>query len=114
MPFVFPIIGCRKVEHLQENLKALDITLTPEQTQKIEGATKFDIGFPFKTFVSRVFPLMLLKHDQLDTIGKWRDFLFWSYDDRSYRSSASARSYQAVKRLSNVLSMSTPAFNSVL
>jgi len=39
---------------LRENLKALDITLTPEQTKKIEDATKFEIGFPFKTFVSRV------------------------------------------------------------
>ena len=58
-PFIFPIIGCRKVEHLRENLKALDITLTPEQTQKIEDATKFEIGFPFKTFVSRVFLFFL-------------------------------------------------------
>ncbi|KAH9174389.1 aryl-alcohol dehydrogenase [NADP+] [Lactarius sanguifluus] len=50
MPYVFPITGCRKAEHLRENLKALDITLTPEQTQKIEDATTLDIGFPFKTF----------------------------------------------------------------
>ncbi|KAH9018816.1 NADP-dependent oxidoreductase domain-containing protein [Lactarius deliciosus] len=50
MPYVFPITGCRKVEHLRENLKALDITLTPEQTQKIEDATTFEISFPFKTF----------------------------------------------------------------
>ncbi|KAH8994618.1 aryl-alcohol dehydrogenase [NADP+] [Lactarius akahatsu] len=50
MPYVFPITGCRKVEHLRETLKALDITLTPERTQKIEGATTFEIGFPFKTF----------------------------------------------------------------
>ncbi|KAF8260676.1 NADP-dependent oxidoreductase domain-containing protein [Lactarius quietus] len=50
MPFVFPIIGCRKVEHLRENVKALDITLTPEQIEKIENATKFEIGFPFNTF----------------------------------------------------------------
>ncbi|KAL0060737.1 putative aryl-alcohol dehydrogenase aad14 [Marasmius tenuissimus] len=29
--YVFPIIGGRKVEHLEQNLEALDITLTPEQ-----------------------------------------------------------------------------------
>jgi len=55
-PFVFPIVGCRKVEHLRENLKALDITLTPEQTQKIEDATKFEIGFPFEFFGSGTTP----------------------------------------------------------
>lgn len=68
MPFVFPIIGCRKAEHLLENLKALDVTLTPEQTQKIENATKFEIGFPFKTFVSQALSLSL-EHCQLDTKG---------------------------------------------
>ncbi|KAI9433745.1 hypothetical protein H4582DRAFT_2081828 [Lactarius indigo] len=55
-PYVIPIIGCRKVEHLQENLKALDVTLTQEQTQKIEDATTFEIGFPFKTFGTGVTP----------------------------------------------------------
>ncbi|KAH8984190.1 NADP-dependent oxidoreductase domain-containing protein [Lactarius hatsudake] len=33
--------------------EGLDITLTPEQTQRIEDATTFEIGFPFKTFVPR-------------------------------------------------------------
>ena len=53
---------------MQENLKALDITLTPEQIQKIEDATKFEIGSPFKNFVSQGFPLPL-EHYQLDTKG---------------------------------------------
>jgi hypothetical protein len=67
MPFVFPIIGCRKVEHLRENLQALDITQTPERTQKIENETEFDVGFPFKTFVSRVLPLPL----ELEYTNSW-------------------------------------------
>ncbi|KAL0579706.1 putative aryl-alcohol dehydrogenase aad14 [Marasmius crinis-equi] len=43
---VFPIIGGRKVEQLEQNLEALDITLTPEQIQFLEGQVPFDIGFP--------------------------------------------------------------------
>ncbi|KAL0568579.1 putative aryl-alcohol dehydrogenase aad14 [Marasmius crinis-equi] len=43
---VFPIIGGRKVEHLEQNLEALDITLTPEQIHYLESQVPFDIGFP--------------------------------------------------------------------
>jgi diketogulonate reductase-like aldo/keto reductase len=36
--FVFPIIGGRKVEHhLQDNITALSINLTPEQIEFLEG-----------------------------------------------------------------------------
>ncbi|KAF9030189.1 Aldo/keto reductase [Hymenopellis radicata] len=45
-PYVFPIIGGRKVEQLQSNLEALDITLTPEQYQAIDSVIPFDPGFP--------------------------------------------------------------------
>ena len=50
-PYVFPIIGGRKVEQLQENLVALDIPLTPEQVKRIESAAPFDPGFPNKMIV---------------------------------------------------------------
>uniref|UniRef100_A0A0W0G6T9 Putative arylalcohol dehydrogenase n=1 Tax=Moniliophthora roreri TaxID=221103 RepID=A0A0W0G6T9_MONRR len=43
---VFPIIGGRKVEQLQQNLEALDITLTAEQIKFLESQVEFDIGFP--------------------------------------------------------------------
>jgi aryl-alcohol dehydrogenase-like predicted oxidoreductase len=46
VPYVFPIIGGRKVEHLQQNIAALDISLTPEQVQRIENAVPFNPGFP--------------------------------------------------------------------
>jgi aryl-alcohol dehydrogenase-like predicted oxidoreductase len=46
VPYVFPIIGGRKVEQLQQNIAALDISLTPEQVQRIENAVPFNIGFP--------------------------------------------------------------------
>jgi aryl-alcohol dehydrogenase-like predicted oxidoreductase len=46
LPYVFPIIGGRKVEHLKENIAALDISLTAEQIKRIEDAMPFDPGFP--------------------------------------------------------------------
>ncbi|GJJ13425.1 hypothetical protein Clacol_007679 [Clathrus columnatus] len=45
-PYVFPIIGGRKVEHLHANLEALDITLTPEQIKDLESVLPFELGFP--------------------------------------------------------------------
>lgn len=43
---VFPIIGGRKVEHLQDNIKALSIKLTTEQVEYLESVKSFDVGFP--------------------------------------------------------------------
>ncbi|KAH9976815.1 Aldo/keto reductase [Lactifluus volemus] len=45
-PYVFPIIGGRKIEHLRQNINALDVSLTPEQIQRIDSAKPFDLGFP--------------------------------------------------------------------
>ncbi|GKT40212.1 putative aryl-alcohol dehydrogenase AAD14 [Colletotrichum spaethianum] len=44
--YVFPIVGGRKVEHLEDNIKALSIRLTEEQIQRIENVKTFEIGFP--------------------------------------------------------------------
>ncbi|KAI0716475.1 aryl-alcohol dehydrogenase [NADP+] [Earliella scabrosa] len=44
--YVFPIVGGRKVEHLMDNIAALDVRLGPEHYQKIESAVPFDVGFP--------------------------------------------------------------------
>jgi aryl-alcohol dehydrogenase-like predicted oxidoreductase len=45
-PYVFPIVGARKTEHLLANMEALNISLTPEQIQRIESVVPFDLGFP--------------------------------------------------------------------
>uniref|UniRef100_A0A8H8CFQ4 NADP-dependent oxidoreductase domain-containing protein n=1 Tax=Psilocybe cubensis TaxID=181762 RepID=A0A8H8CFQ4_PSICU len=45
-PYVFPIIGGRKVEHLIQNLEALDISLSDEQIKYLESIVPFDPGFP--------------------------------------------------------------------
>ena len=52
VPYVFPIIGGRKVEHLYDNLEALDVALTPEHIAFLEGVLPFDKGFPMSSFVS--------------------------------------------------------------
>ncbi|KAF8465894.1 Aldo/keto reductase [Gautieria morchelliformis] len=45
-PYVFPIIGGRKVEQLHANLEALDIKLTPAQIKAMEEVLPFNEGFP--------------------------------------------------------------------
>ncbi|KAF7291809.1 Aldo-ket-red domain-containing protein [Mycena chlorophos] len=45
-PYVFPIIGGRKIEHLLANVEALDIALSPEQIAFLEDTLPFDVGFP--------------------------------------------------------------------
>jgi len=49
-PYVFPLIGGRKVEHLMNNLEALDIALKPEHIQYIDSVTPFSFGFPYTYF----------------------------------------------------------------
>ncbi|KAI0822230.1 Aldo/keto reductase [Trametes gibbosa] len=46
VPFVFPIVGGRKVEHLHANIEALSVSLSEEHIKRIEGAAPFDPGFP--------------------------------------------------------------------
>ncbi|KAH9477950.1 Aryl-alcohol dehydrogenase [NADP(+)] [Psilocybe cubensis] len=45
-PYVFPIVGGRKVEHLLANVEALEITLSDEQIKYLESVVAFDPGFP--------------------------------------------------------------------
>lgn len=44
--YVCPIIGCRKMEHLESNVKALDINLSADDIEKINAAYDFRYGFP--------------------------------------------------------------------
>lgn len=50
-PYVFPIVGARKVDHIKGILPALKLSLTPEDIEVIESAYEFDPGFPH-TFLS--------------------------------------------------------------
>ncbi|KAK9462309.1 NADP-dependent oxidoreductase domain-containing protein [Lipomyces oligophaga] len=49
-PYVFPILGSRKIENIEDNIKSLSIKLTPEQVAFIDGAVPFDFGFPINSF----------------------------------------------------------------
>lgn len=45
-PYVYPIVGGRKIEHLKGNIEALGIELSDEEVDEIDGAVDFDVGFP--------------------------------------------------------------------
>ncbi|TFK24415.1 aryl-alcohol dehydrogenase [Coprinopsis marcescibilis] len=45
-PYVFPIIGGRKVEQLDQNIEGLELSLSNEQIQFLENVFPFDLGFP--------------------------------------------------------------------
>lgn len=45
-PYVFPIVGGRKIEHLKGNIEALGLDLTQDEIDEIEDAEPFDPGFP--------------------------------------------------------------------
>lgn len=49
-PYVFPIIGGRKISHLRANIKALSHDLTPKQVETLESIYPFDLGFPMNVF----------------------------------------------------------------
>jgi len=44
--YVFPIVGGRKVEHLEQNIKAIGIHLTDAHIQYLESQNDFAPGFP--------------------------------------------------------------------
>lgn len=45
-PYVFPIVGGRKVSHLKSNIEALGIDLTQEEIDEIDTGYDFQLGFP--------------------------------------------------------------------
>ena len=51
-PYVFPIVGGRKIEHLLANIEALEITLSKDQIKYLESVVPFEHGFPHWLIVS--------------------------------------------------------------
>lgn len=45
-PYVYPIVGGRNIKHLEANVKALELELSPEEIDEIDAATDFQVGFP--------------------------------------------------------------------
>ncbi|KAF9059965.1 NADP-dependent oxidoreductase domain-containing protein [Rhodocollybia butyracea] len=60
-PYVFPIIGGRKIENLKDNLEALDLTLLEEQIKELKDVVPFDVGFPANFIGDGSEPMYLLK-----------------------------------------------------
>ncbi|KAE8372629.1 hypothetical protein BDV26DRAFT_297689 [Aspergillus bertholletiae] len=44
-PYVFPIVGARKLQHIRGSIAALNIFLTEEEVKEIDSAYPFDFGF---------------------------------------------------------------------
>jgi aryl-alcohol dehydrogenase-like predicted oxidoreductase len=61
-PYVFPIVGGRKKEHLKSNIEALGLRLTDEEIREIDDAYGFDMGFPH-SFLSPVNAAMMGPED---------------------------------------------------
>lgn len=45
-PYIFPIVGGRKVSYLRSNVAALKIALSKDEINKIDVAYNFQAGFP--------------------------------------------------------------------
>ncbi|KAG0141276.1 hypothetical protein CROQUDRAFT_674190 [Cronartium quercuum f. sp. fusiforme G11] len=53
-PYVFPIVGGRKIEHLHANITALTLLLTSDHIQELESLSEFKRGYPYDQFGSDV------------------------------------------------------------
>ncbi|KAF2762634.1 Aldo/keto reductase, partial [Pseudovirgaria hyperparasitica] len=52
-PYVFPVVGCRKLEHLDKSIEAVGLKLEDDEIKEIEESSPFDPGFPLNAFGAR-------------------------------------------------------------
>jgi len=52
-PYVFPIVGGRKITHLTSNIEALGLRLSSEDMDTIDNAYEWEIGFPHDFVTSK-------------------------------------------------------------
>ncbi|KAI4862865.1 putative aldo/keto reductase [Hypoxylon rubiginosum] len=45
-PYIFPVVGGRKIEHLKASIEALGLELSEKNIKDIERAVPFDFGYP--------------------------------------------------------------------
>jgi len=67
-PYVFPIIGGRKVAQLEDNIKALSISLKPEEITYLEEQIPFDLGFPHQQIGDGTKPGLVMLTSQVDIV----------------------------------------------
>jgi aryl-alcohol dehydrogenase-like predicted oxidoreductase len=51
---VIPIIGARKLSQLEDNLKSLEFSLTPDQVRRLDEASAIPLGFPHDFFANEM------------------------------------------------------------
>ncbi|HEY0793619.1 MAG TPA: aldo/keto reductase [Chthoniobacterales bacterium] len=51
---VIPIIGARKLTQIEDNIRSLDVELSPEQLQRLDKASAVSLGFPHDFIGSRM------------------------------------------------------------
>ncbi|HRE49725.1 MAG TPA: aldo/keto reductase [Aggregatilineales bacterium] len=44
---IIPILGAKTLPQVEDNLKALEFTLSPEQLARLDAASKIELGFPY-------------------------------------------------------------------
>ena len=45
-PVICPVIGARRLDQLLDNLGAADLVLPAEAAERLDAATRIDLGFP--------------------------------------------------------------------
>jgi diketogulonate reductase-like aldo/keto reductase len=51
---IVPILGVRTAEQLQDNLAALQLELTPDELERLDGVSRVQLGFPHEFDVARL------------------------------------------------------------
>jgi hypothetical protein len=91
-PYVFPIVGGRKVEHLKGNIEALSLELSDAELDEIDKAVPFDVGFPLNFLFGENYKVRMTAKDMwliataahLDVPDHERVSLFMNnYEDES-------------------------------
>lgn len=51
---VIPIVGARKVSHVEDNLKCVEVILSEAQIQQLDEVSQIDLGFPHTFFAAEM------------------------------------------------------------
>ena len=50
--FALPVFGARSLDQLDDNLRAAEVRLSPEQVARLDQASAFDVGYPYDFMAS--------------------------------------------------------------
>ena len=92
-PYIYPVIGLRKIEHLLANIDALTIDLSRDEIREIDAAVPFDPGFP------NSFLFGAKKYDLTETASDiWLMALFAHIDSVAHQRPIKARTRDETQR----------------